>query len=197
MRSSSKLYEVWSNRLLSCYHYPSIGKTVLVSSFHFPYLSSNSSLGDPGRPSLNIDGLAFQKISGVINSRQLSLFNRQYRIEIDPLHDLFKGEIIDPWIRKLKEEGEKTLFGITETSFMAAKDWMTSSLRERESRYKRKLEKKDMLVGEGKVERLTAVYSNLLAAEEALGELFIRVKTLPTHVDRPNERRGRNIVPNA
>ena len=79
---------------------------------------------------------------------------------------------------------------------------MTSALREREGRYRREFEKKDMLVGEGRVERLTAVYSNLLAAEEALGELLIRVKAPPqTRGDRPTPgptaRQERNIVPNA
>ena len=112
----------------------------------------------------------------MINTRQRSLFNRQYCIEIDTLHGRFKGEVIDPWIKKLKEEGERTLFGITESSFKAAKDWVTSALREREGRYRREFEKKDMLAGEERVERLTAVYSNLLAAEEALGELLIRDK---------------------
>ena len=114
----------------------------------------------------------------MINSRPLSLFNRQYYIEIDTLHDRFKGEIIDPWIRKLKEEGEKTLSGITETSFKAAKDWMFHALAEREYRCEQELEKKVMLVGEERVERLTAMYGNLLAAEEALGELFARVEAL-------------------
>ena len=114
----------------------------------------------------------------MINTRQLSLFNRQYCIEIDTLHDRFKGEIIDPWIRKLKEEGETTLLGTIGTVLMTAKDWITSALLERELRCKRELEKKEMLDGEEAVERLTAVYSNLLAAEGALGELFARVETL-------------------
>ena len=120
----------------------------------------------------------------MINSRQRSLFNRQYCIEMDTLHGRFKGEIIELWMRRLKEEGEKTLFGITETNFRAAKDWMIHALREREGRFKRQLEKQDMLGGEGRVERLTAVYSNLLAAEEALEALLIRVKAARPDADR-------------
>ena len=135
-----------------------------------------------------MDELPSLDLRGVINSRQLSIFNRQYCIEIDTLHDRIKGEIIDPWIRKLKEEGEKTLFGITETSFKATKDWMAYALPEREDRCKQVLEKKHMLDGEDKVEHLTAVYSNLLAAEEALGELLIHVKALQTRGDRPIAR---------
>ena len=114
----------------------------------------------------------------MINTRQLSLFNRRYYVEIDTLYDRFKDEIIDPYIKKLKEEGEATLLGTTWTSIMAAKDWMTSALHEREDRCKQELEKKYMLVGEERVERLTAIYSNLLAAEEALKEVFARVEAL-------------------
>ena len=125
-----------------------------------------------------MDGLPSQGIGGVINSRQLSFFNRQYFIEIGALHDLFKGDIIDPWIRKLKEEGEANLLEITGTSFMIAKDWMTSALLEREDRRKQELEKKYMHFDEERVERLTAMYSNLLAAEEALKELLSRVEAL-------------------
>ena len=150
----------------------------MVSSFHFPYLTSNFSLGELGKPSLNIDGLAFRDISGVINTRQLSLFNRQYCIEIDTLHDRFKGEIIDPWIRKLKEEGEATLLGTTGMSLLAARNWVTSALLEREARCKQELDIKYELVGEERVERLTAMYSNLLAAEEALKELLARIEAL-------------------
>ena len=59
----------------------------ISKSFPLSNLSSNSSLGDLGRPSLSIRGLAFEDISGLINARQLSLFNRQYSIEIDTLYD--------------------------------------------------------------------------------------------------------------
>jgi hypothetical protein len=156
------LPEDWENR---------VGKT-----FQFPYLSSNSFLGDIVPPSLHIDGLAFQEIHGVINSRQLSLFNREYSIEIDTLYDRYKGEMIDPWIRKLKEEGEKALLGNIETSFRAAKDLMTPALIEKEDRYKRELDGKESLVGEERVEHLTAVYSNLLAAEGALERLNSRLR---------------------
>jgi hypothetical protein len=116
-------------------------------------------------------------------NRQLPFLNRQgrqYCIEIDALHNRFKDEIIDPWIRKLKEEGEKTLLGITETSLNAAKDLMKSALQEREDRYKQELEAKEKPVGEEKVGRLMATYGNLLAAEEALKELFVRVEALQT-----------------
>ena len=129
---------------------------------------------------LNIDEFAFQEFRELINGRPITRFglNRQYIIEIDPLQDRFKNDIVDPWIRKLKEEGEIALSRTIETSFTDAKEWMTSALLEKEQRCREELEKKEMLYGEEAVERLTAVYSNLLAAEGALGELFARVETL-------------------
>ena len=48
-------------------------------------------------------------------------------MEIDTLPNRFKAKIIDPWIRKLKEEG-KTLLETMETSFKAAKNLMASVL---------------------------------------------------------------------
>jgi len=152
----------------------------ILSAFRFPYLSSNSSLGDLAPPSLNIDGLAFPDISGVISSRQLWLRNRQYSIEIDTLHDRFKNEIINPWISKLREEGEKAVLGATVTSLTAAKELITSALLEREDRCKRDLDDKEKLVGEERVEHGTAVYSNLMAAEGALKELLVRAEALQT-----------------
>ena len=127
--------------------------------------------------SLHIDGPASQEISGVINSRQWSLFNRQYSIEIDTLHDRFKDKIVDPWIRELKEEGERTLLEVSQASIRAAKDWMASALLEKEDRYKRELEakRKEMHVGEAEVSRFTAVYTNLLSAEAASTELLVRI----------------------
>ena len=114
----------------------------------------------------------------MINTRQVTLFSRQYVIEIDTLHERFKNDIVDPWIRKLKEEGEATLLGTIGMSFKNGKEWMTSALLEKELQCKQELEEKERLDGEERVERLTAVYSNLLAAEEALGELFARVVAL-------------------
>jgi len=116
----------------------------------------------------------------VIHSRQLSFFNRQYTIEIDTFHDLFKDQVIDPWIRKLKEEGEKCLLRTTETSLNAARHLMTSAFFEREDRCKRELEGKDKPADEGRVRPLVVMYGNLLAAEEALRELFVRVEALRT-----------------
>ena len=116
----------------------------------------------------------------MINTRQLTLFNRQFSIEIDTLHDRFKNEIIDPWIGNLKRQGEKALLGITEMRLKAAKDLMTSALVEKEERCKRELDEKEKGVGEERVEHLMAIYCNLLAAEGASETLFSRVKALRT-----------------
>jgi len=97
---------------------------------------------------------------------------------MDTLHNQFKDKMINPWMRKLQEEGEKALLGATETSLMAAKELITSALLEREDRYMRELDDKANLVGEERVEDLTAVYSNLMAAEGALKELLVRAEAL-------------------
>jgi hypothetical protein len=63
---------------------------------------------------------------------------------------------------------------------LAAKELITSALLENEDRCKRELDEKEKLVGEERVEQLTAIYSNLLAAEEALEALFTRIVALQT-----------------
>ena len=107
----------------------------------------------------------------MIKSR--SLFNRQYTIEMATLHGRFKGEAIDPWIEKMTGAGEKGLLGASEASVKAAKNLMVSALLERRVQYKRELEGKQK-----KVQGLIATCGNLLAAEEALRELFVRVEAL-------------------
>ena len=96
---------------------------------------------------------------------------------IDTLHDRFKGEIVDPWIKKLREEGGNALLGTTKARFMAAKNLVTSPLFERRLRYKRELDEKENLIGEERVEHPTGVYSNLLVAEGALEELLVPANT--------------------
>ena len=120
----------------------------------------------------------------MINSQHVSILNRRYSVDIDALHGRFKTEILDPWIRSLKEEGERALLVTTEASLMAAKELITSALLEREDRCKRELDDKEKLVGEERVERLTTVYSNLLAAEGALRELLVRAG-LCNHIKSP------------
>jgi len=103
---------------------------------------------------------------------------------MDTLHDRFKDEMINPWIRSLNEEGEKALLGATETSLMAAKELITSALLEREDRCKRELDDKANLVGEERVEHLAAVYSNLMAVEGALKALRSHAEDLQPFEER-------------
>ena len=101
-----------------------------------------------------------------------------YHLGMDVIHNQYKDEIVDPWIRSLNEEGEKSLIGTIEVSWKMAKDLATSALEREDNRYKRELEGKDRPVDQGTVNRLIAIYGNLIAAEEALKELFIHVKGL-------------------
>jgi len=104
--------------------------------------------------------------------------SRAYHLGMDVIHDRYKDEIVDPWIRSLKEEGEKSLIGTIELSSKVAKDVVTSALEREDNRYKRELEGKNKPLAQGTVRNLIAMYGNLVAAEEALKELFARIEGL-------------------
>jgi hypothetical protein len=104
--------------------------------------------------------------------------SRAYHLGMDVIHNRYRDEIVDPWIRSLKEEGEKSLIGTIEFSSKVAKDLVTSALEREDNRYKRELDGKNKPVDQGTVQHLIAIYGNLVAAEEALRELFVRVESL-------------------
>ena len=104
--------------------------------------------------------------------------SRAYHLGMDVIHNRYKDEIVDPWIQNLNEQGEKSLIGTIELSSKVAKDLVTSTLEREDDRYKRELEGKTKPVDLDTVNRLIAIYGNLIAAEEALKELFIHVKDL-------------------
>jgi len=104
--------------------------------------------------------------------------SRAYHLGVDVIHDRNRDEIVDPWIRSLKEEGEKSLIGTIELSSKVAKDLVTSALEREDNRYKRELEGKNKPMDQETVKHLIASYGNLVAAEEALRELFARVERL-------------------
>jgi hypothetical protein len=108
------------------------------------------------------------------------VYSRAYHLGMDVIYNRYRDEIVDPWIRSLKEEGEKSLIGTIEVSSKVAKDLVTSALEREDNRYKRELEGKNKPVDQGTVQHLIAIYGNLTAAEEALRELFIRVESLQT-----------------
>jgi hypothetical protein len=43
--------------------------------------------------------------------------SRAYHLGMDVIYNRYKDEIVDPWIRSLKEEGEKSLIGTIECQF--------------------------------------------------------------------------------
>ena len=97
---------------------------------------------------------------------------------MDVIHDRYRDEIVDPLIKSLQEEGEKSLTGTIEVSSKVGKDLVTSALEREDKRYKRELEGKNKPMDQEVVQHLIASYGNLIAAEEALRELFIRVEGL-------------------
>ena len=101
-----------------------------------------------------------------------------YHLGIDVIHNRYKDEIVNPWIRSLNEEGEKSLIGTIEVSSKVAKELVASALVRADQRYNRELDGKHKPVDQETVQHLIAIYGNLVAAEEALRELFIRVEGL-------------------
>ena len=104
--------------------------------------------------------------------------SRAYHLGMDVIHNQYKDEIVDPWIRSLNKEGEQSLIGTIKLSSKVAKDLVTSALEREDNRYKRELDGKNKPVDQGAVQHLIAIYGNLVAAEEALRELFRRVEGL-------------------
>ena len=106
------------------------------------------------------------------------VYSRAYHLGMDVIHSRYKDEIVDPWIRSLKEEGEKSLIGTIEVSSKVANNLVTSALEREDSRYMREREGKYKPVDQRTVQYLISMYGNLVAAEEALRELSIRVEGL-------------------
>ena len=104
--------------------------------------------------------------------------SRVYHLGMDVICNRYKDEIVDPWIKSLEEEGKKSLVGTIELSSKVAKELVTSALKREDNRYERELEGKSKAMDVGTLQHLIAMYGNLVAAEEALKELFVRVKDL-------------------
>jgi hypothetical protein len=105
-----------------------------------------------------------------------TVLSRAYHLEMDVIYNRYKDEIIHPWIRSLKEEGEKSLIGTIELSSTVAKELATSALDREDIRYKQELERINKPMDPGAVQRLITIYGNLMAAEAALGELVVHIK---------------------
>jgi hypothetical protein len=113
--------------------------------------------------------------------RSRKLYSRVYHLGMDVIYNQYRDEIVDPWIRSLKEEGEKSLIGTIEVSSKVMKDMVISAFKREDNRYKQELEGNNIPVVPGMVPHLVAIYGNLVAAEEALREIFIRVESWQTH----------------
>ena len=102
--------------------------------------------------------------------------SRAYHLDMDAIYNRYKDEIINPWIRSLKEEGEKSLIGTIKLSSQVAKDLVSSALEREDKRYNRELEEKNKPMDQGVAQHLILVYGNLVAAEAALMELVVRIE---------------------
>ena len=101
---------------------------------------------------------------------------RAYHLDMDVIYNRYKGEIINPWIRSLTEEGEKSLIGTIILSSRVAKELVTSTLEREDQRYNRELDGKNKPMDQGAVQHLITVYGNLVAAEAALAALVVHIK---------------------
>lgn len=94
---------------------------------------------------------------------------------MDVLYAQYDEEIIDPWIKSVKKEGEKCLVRNIKLSSNVMKASINSALERAESRYKQEIEGKNKPLLQKTVRQLIAMYGHLVAAEEALREMFIRI----------------------
>ena len=101
---------------------------------------------------------------------------RAYNLEMDIIYNRYKHEIINPWIRSLKEEGEKCLIGTIELSSQVAKELVKFALTREEKRYNRELDGKNKPMDQGAVQHLITGYGNLVASEAALTALVVHIK---------------------
>jgi hypothetical protein len=130
--------------------------------------------------------VAFQQLRKMINARRYTpraIFNaikemlaRVYQLDMDVTYNLYKDEIINPWIRSLQEEGEKSLIRNIELSSTVAEELVTSALDREDKRYNRELDTKYKPMDPRAVQHLITIYGNLMAAEAALGELLVHIK---------------------
>ena len=102
--------------------------------------------------------------------------SRAYHLEMDVIYNRYKDLIINPWIKSLMEEGEKSLIGTIQLSSQVAKDLVTSAFTREDRRYNRELDGKNKPINQEAMEHLITIYGNLVAAEAALSALVVHIK---------------------
>jgi hypothetical protein len=98
--------------------------------------------------------------------------SRAYHLEMDVIYNRYKDGIINPWIRSLEEEGEKSLIGTIKFSSQVARELVTSALTREDKRYNRELDAEHRPMDQDAVQH----YGNLVAAEAALTALVVHIK---------------------
>ena len=102
--------------------------------------------------------------------------SRAYHLEMDVISNRYRDKIISPWIRSLKEEGERSLIGTIKLSSQVARELVTYTLAREDQRYNRELDGKNKSIDQGAVQHLITGYGNLVAAEAALTTLVVHIK---------------------
>lgn len=102
--------------------------------------------------------------------------SRSYHLPMDIIETRYKEEIVEPWVRHLRAEGEKSLLGTITASSQVAKSAVSSALEREDLRYKRENDQKNTPIQPGMVQHMVAMQSNLIAAEAALIEIQKRLR---------------------
>lgn len=93
---------------------------------------------------------------------------QSYHLRIDFLETQYKEQIVDPWIRSLKEDAEKSLVGTISASSQVARAAVENVLRRENARYQRENDFKNLPSRAGMVQHMVALSSSLWAADSAL-----------------------------
>ncbi|PVG00632.1 hypothetical protein CPB86DRAFT_812976, partial [Serendipita vermifera] len=94
--------------------------------------------------------------------------SKSFHLPMDVIENKYKEEIVEPWLKNLKNEGEKSLIGTIHASSAIAKAAVQNALQREDKRYMREGEQKEVAAKAGIVQHMVAMNSNLWAAESAL-----------------------------
>jgi hypothetical protein len=89
-------------------------------------------------------------------------------LPMDVISRKYQEEIVKPWLKDLRDGGEKSLKGTIQASSVVAKAAVQNVLEREDKRYTREAEQKEVAARAGDVQHMLAMNSNLWAAEGAL-----------------------------
>jgi hypothetical protein len=91
-----------------------------------------------------------------------------FHLPMDVISSKYQEEIVEPWLKNLQEEAQRSLKGTIHASSAVAKAAVQNVLEREDKRYTREAEQKEVAARAGDVQHMVAMNSNLWAAEGAL-----------------------------